>query len=263
MSEATVLCQEAAGVTWLTLNRPERLNSFNLQMHQELRAALQRVQQDAGARVVVLTGAGRAFCAGQDLQERRAVPGRPPADLGDSIEQNYAPLFMAIRELPVPVVAAVNGVAAGSGANLALACDIVVAARSASFTQPFTRIGLMPDMGGTWVLPRRIGSARASGMALLAEPVSAEQAEQWGMIWRCVDDAELRASVDAIVERLQSAAPLALAETKRALQLSWQRSLEENFRAERDGQRLLGHSLDYAEGVQSFFAKRTPRFQGR
>jgi len=263
MSEATVLCQEAAGVTWLTLNRPERLNSFNLQMHQELRAALQRVQQDASARVVVLTGAGRAFCAGQDLQERRTITGRPPADLGDSIEREYGPLFLAIRELPVPVVAAVNGAAAGSGANLALACDIVVAAHSATFAQPFTRIGLIPDMGGTWTLPRRVGSARASGMALLAEPITAAVAEQWGMIWRCVDDAALRSSVDAIVERLQSAAPLALAEAKRALQQSWERTLHENFRAERDCQRMLGRSQDYAEGVLSFFERRSPRFQGR
>jgi 2-(1,2-epoxy-1,2-dihydrophenyl)acetyl-CoA isomerase len=190
------------------------------------------------------------------------VPGSPRVDLGDSIEQNYRPLFTALKELEVPIVAAVNGVAAGSGANLALACDIVVAARSATFVQPFTRIGLLPDMGGTWMLPRLVGSPRASGLALLGEPLSADSAEQWGLIWRAVDDARLGESIEAIVARLTSAAPLAIARTKRALRESWNRTLEENFLAERDCQRELGLSNDYAEGVQSFFDKRRPDFRG-
>ena len=263
MSDAFVLVSVLDDVVRITLNRPERLNAFNVTMLRQLRAALQQVAEDASARIVVLTGAGRGFCAGQDLQERRAVSGHAAADLGDSIEKNYAPLITAIRELPVPVVAAVNGVAAGSGANLALACDIVIAARSATFSQPFTRIGLTPDAGGTWVLPRLVGAARASGLALLAEPLSAENAERWGMIWRCVDDAALGASTDAVVERLKEAAPLALVATKRALRESWDQTLEENFRSERDAQRELGKTSDYAEGVQSFFEKRSPSFQGR
>jgi 2-(1,2-epoxy-1,2-dihydrophenyl)acetyl-CoA isomerase len=263
LSEPTVLYAQADGIARLTLNRPARLNAFNAQMHEDMRAALDSLRADASVRVVLLRGAGRAFCSGQDLEERRRAPGAAPPDLGDSINRNYAPLILALRALSVPVVAAVQGVAAGAGANLALACDIVIAARSASFIQPFTRIGLMPDSGGCWVLPRLVGAARARGMTLLAEPVSATLAEQWGLIWRCVDDAALETEVQTVLERLMSAAPLALARTKQALDASATQTLEQSFAAEARMQRELGLSADYAEGVAAFFAKRLPGFNGR
>jgi 2-(1,2-epoxy-1,2-dihydrophenyl)acetyl-CoA isomerase len=262
MSEPSILEAETAGVVTFTLNRPQRLNSFTAEMHEALRAAIDRLQGRTGLKVVVLRGAGRAFCAGQDLEERRRTPGREAADLGASIERNYAPLILALRTLPVPVVAVVQGVAAGSGANLALACDLVVAARSASFIQPFTRIGLMPDSGGAWLLPRLVGSARARGLTLLGEPLSAERAEQWGLIWRCVEDAELESAVGSVVERLAGAAPLALAATRRALDAGLDSTLEQHFIAEARDQRVLGFSADYAEGVAAFFDKRVPQFNG-
>ena len=250
------------GIARLTLNRPDKLNSFNVAMHAEIRAALARVQP-AGARVLVITGAGRGFCAGQDLGDRAVAPGAQGADLGESIEKNYAPLVLALRALPLPVIAAVNGVAAGAGANIALACDVVVAARSASFVQAFSKLGLVPDSGGTWFLPRLVGNARAIGLTFLGDKLSATQAAEWGLIWRCVEDAELAATVDTLAAQFATAPTLGLARTKQAIYGAWTRTLEEQLAVERDMQRELGWSQDYAEGVAAFAAKRPPRFCGR
>lgn len=250
------------GIARLTFNRPEKLNSFNTAMHAEIRDALARVQPE-GARVLVLTGAGRGFCAGQDLADRAVAPGERRADLGESIEKHYAPLVLALRALPLPVIAAVNGVAAGAGANVALACDLVIAARSATFVQAFSKLGLVPDSGGTWFLPRLVGNARAVGLTFLGEKLPAEQAAQWGLIWRCVEDAELGPIVDALAAQLAAAPTLGLARTKQALQGAWSRTLAEQLAVERDLQRELGASEDYAEGVAAFTQKRPPRFTGR
>lgn len=250
------------GIARITLDRPDRLNSFTTQMHAELRDALHRVANDDSLRVLLLTGAGRGFCAGQDLSDRAVAPGDEPVDLGASIENNYRPLVQALRELPLPVVCAVNGVAAGAGANLALACDIVVACRSASFIQAFCRIGLIPDSGGTYFLPRLVGTARAMGLALLGDKLTAEQAEQWGLIWKCVDDAEFASTVDAMLERLAQAPTRGLAAIKRALHASAGNTLEQQTTLERDVQRDLGRSDDYREGVAAFLAKRPPIFTG-
>lgn len=250
------------GIARLTLNRPEKLNSFNLRMHQEVRSALEGLGSGT-ARVLVLTGAGRGFCAGQDLGERAVAPPGGAPDLGNSIEEHYKPLVLALRRLPMPVIAAVNGVAAGAGANLALACDLVVAARSATFVQAFARLGLVPDSGGTWSLPRLVGNARALGLALLGEKLSAEQAAAWGLIWRCVDDADLPATVDALARQLAAGPTRGLAATKRAIYGSSERTLQAQLDVERDLQRELGRSADYAEGVTAFAEKRLPRFNGR
>jgi 2-(1,2-epoxy-1,2-dihydrophenyl)acetyl-CoA isomerase len=263
MAETPILLDVRDGVARVTLNRPDRLNSFNDAMHAELREALARVRGEAGVRVVLLTGAGRGFCAGQDLSDRAVAPGGAPVDLGASIERNYLPLVLGLRNLPLPVVCAVNGVAAGAGANLALACDIVVAARSAAFIQAFCKIGLVPDSGGTYFLPRRVGAARAMGLAMLGDKLPAEQAAEWGLIWKCVDDAELASTVDALVTQLAQAPTRGLAAIKRALHASEQGSLEAQLALERDLQRELGYSDDYREGVDAFIAKRVPRFTGR
>ena len=247
----------------ITLNRPDRLNSFTAQMHAELRDALARVTGDGDARVLVLTGAGRAFCAGQDLSDRAVAPGAAPVDLGASIEDNYRPLVLSIRNLPLPVVCAVNGVAAGAGANIALACDIVIATRSASFIQAFCKIGLVPDSGGTYFLPRLVGSARAMGLAFFGDRVTAEQAAEWGLIWKCVDDAEFVATTDAMAAQLADAPTAGLAAIKRALYASSGNTLEQQLDVERDAQRALGNSADYREGVAAFLEKRAPRFSGR
>ena len=247
----------------ITLNRPDRLNSFTAQMHAELRDALARVTGDGDARVLVLTGAGRAFCAGQDLSDRAVAPGAAPVDLGASIEDNYRPLVLSIRNLPLPVVCAVNGVAAGAGANIALACDIVIATKSASFIQAFCKIGLVPDSGGTYFLPRLVGSARAMGLAFFGDRVSAEQAAEWGLIWKCVDDGEFVATTDAMAAQLADAPTAGLAAIKRALHASSGNTLEQQLDVERDAQRALGNSADYREGVAAFLEKRAPRFSGR
>ena len=262
MSYESILLSIDDGVARLTLNRPDKLNSFTSLMHAEVREALGRVRAE-GARVLVLTGAGRGFCAGQDLGDRAVSPGGAGADLGESIEKNYAPLVLALRGLPMPVIAAVNGVAAGAGANIALACDLVIAARSASFVQAFCRLGLVPDSGGTWLLPRLVGNARALGLALLGDKLAAGQAAEWGLIWRCVDDAELTPTVVALAAHLAAAPTLGLARTKEAIYGAWSRPLAEQLDVERDLQRALGGSRDYQEGVAAFLGKRTPRFLGR
>ena len=263
MSYEQIRFETADGIARITLNRPDRLNSFTTQMHGELRDALSRVATPGDARVLLLTGAGRGFCAGQDLSDRAVAPGAAPVDLGASIAENYRPLVLALRDLPLPVVCAVNGVAAGAGANVALACDIVVAAKSASFIQAFCRIGLVPDSGGTFFLPRLVGTARAMGLAMLGDKLSAEQAAAWGLIWKCVEDAELVTTTDALLTQLAQAPTRGLAAIKRALHASAGNTLEQQLDLERDTQRELGYSDDYREGVAAFLEKRPPRFTGR
>jgi len=263
MTAPTILFARADGIARITLNRPDRLNSFNTAMHAELREALMLVQADASLRVLLVTGAGRGFCAGQDLADRAVAPGGAPVDLGASIESNYRPLVLALQALPLPVVCAVNGVAAGAGANIALACDIVIAARSASFIQAFCKIGLLPDSGGTYFLPRLIGSARAMGLAMLGDKLPAATAAEWGLIWQCVDDDALKSTVDALLAQLALAPTRGLAATKRALQASATANLPAQLDLERDLQRELGLSADYREGVAAFAAKRPPVFTGR
>jgi 2-(1,2-epoxy-1,2-dihydrophenyl)acetyl-CoA isomerase len=263
MSYQTILFEVSEGIARLTLNRPERLNSFNTLMLSEVQDALAALQREASARVLVLTGSGRGFCAGQDLGDRVVAAGGAPPDLGASIERGYKPLILALRGLPLPVIAAVNGVAAGAGANIALACDLVIAARSATFIQAFSKIGLVPDSGGTWLLPRLVGHARAMGLALLGEKLPAEQAAQWGLIWRCVDDGQLAGEVDTLARQLAGAPTRGLARTKQAMLEGWSRTLEQQLDVERDYQQELGRSADYAEGVAAFMEKRAARFTGR
>jgi len=258
----TILYSLADGMARITLNRPDKLNAFNTAMHADLRSAITEARR-GGARVLVLAGAGRAFSSGQDLGDRAAVPDGAPLDLGATIDATYNPLVRSLRELPCPVIAAVHGVAAGAGASVALACDLVIAAKSASFIQAFSKIGLLPDSGGTWNLPRLVGTARALGLALTGERLGAEQAAAWGLIWRCVDDSELASTVDELARQLAAAPTRALASTKEALYGSWQRTLSEQLDVERDLQRELGLSADFREGIAAFLEKRAPRFTGR
>ena len=262
MSYETILYAVADGIARLTLNRPDRLNSFTDAMHAEVRDALGKVKTDRSVRVSLLTGAGRGFCAGQDLSDRAVAPGGAAVDLGASIERNYKPLVLALRALPLPVVCAVNGVAAGAGANLAFACDIVIAAKSASFIEAFCKLGLIPDTGGTYFLPRVAGTARAMGLAMLGDKLSAEQAAAWGLIWQCVDDAEFSAAVERLLTHLATAPTRGLARTKQALYASAANTLEAQLDLERDYMRELGYSDDYREGVAAFTAKRPPKFIG-
>ena len=263
MNYQTILFEIANGAARLTLNRPERLNSFTVQMHAEVAEALSQVENDHSVRVLLLTGAGRGFCAGQDLADRTVAPGGDGVDLGDSLESYYNPLIRRLVNLPKPVVCAVNGVAAGAGANIALAADVVVAAKSAKFVQSFANLGLVPDSGGTWVLPRLIGQARALGVALTGQPVTAEQAEAWGLIWRAVDEADLMKEADALVERFAAGPTRGYAAIKRAIRNSWSNTLDEELDHERDNQRELGRSADYREGVAAFSEKRKSNFTGR
>ena len=262
MSYQTILYESAEAVARLTLNRPERLNSFNGEMHAEVREALGRVARD-GSRVLVIGGAGRGFCAGQDLGDRQAVGDGSCADLGESIERNYKPLILALRALPLPTIAAVNGVAAGAGASVAFACDLVIAASSASFIQAFSRLGLVPDSGATWFLPRLVGRARAVGLAMLGERLSAADAADWGLIWRCVDDVAFAECVDGLARSLAAAPTQGLVRTRQAMDAAATATLAGQLDLERDLQRELGYTDDYAEGVAAFVGKRPPRFAGR
>ncbi len=262
MASETLLFERADGIARITLNRPDKLNSFNTEMHEALRDVLAQVQADKSLRVLVLTGAGRAFCAGQDLGDSAVTPGDAAVDLGASIDKYYGPLVLALRRLPMPVICAVNGVAAGAGANLPLACDIVLAARSASFVEVFCKLGLIPDTGGTYFLPRLLGSARATALAMLGDKLSAEQAAAWGLIWQCVDDEQLAAETDKLARHFAQAPTLGLARTKQALQASGLNTLEAQLDLERDHMRELGHSADYREGVAAFMARRAPQFVG-
>jgi 2-(1,2-epoxy-1,2-dihydrophenyl)acetyl-CoA isomerase len=257
-----ILVSVEAGVQTITLNRPERLNAFNPEMHRLLREALARADNDEAIRAVLLSGAGRGFCAGQDLSERD-VGGDAAIDLSVTIETLYNPLVRRMRALPKPIVCAVNGVAAGAGANVALACDLVLAARSASFIQAFARIGLIPDSGGTWFLPRLVGRARAAGLALLGEKLSAEDAERWGLIWKAVDDDKLMDEAGTLARGLAAGPTRGYALAKRALDASETSSLDAQLDLERDLQREAGLSADYREGVAAFMQKRKPQFKGK
>ena len=261
MAYRTILFEIADQVATLTLNRPEKLNAFTAEMHGELKDALGRVAApDAGVRALLITGAGRGFCAGQDLSQR-AGPVVP--DLGDTIETFFNPLIRTLRGLELPVIGAVNGVAAGAGASLALACDITLAARSASFLQAFARIGLVPDSGSTFFLPRLVGEARARGLAMLAEKIGAEQAAEWGLIWKVVDDDRLMPEATALARHLATQPTQGLALIKQALNRSAANDLDRQLDLERDLQRIAGKTEDYREGVTAFLEKRPARFQGR
>jgi 2-(1,2-epoxy-1,2-dihydrophenyl)acetyl-CoA isomerase len=262
MEESPVLVSERDGYRILALNRPERLNSFNEAMHAALAAALDAAEADERCRALLLTGSGRGFCAGQDLSNRVFEEGVTP-NLSDTLERLYNPLIRRLAALRMPTVCAVNGVAAGAGANLALACDIVLAARSAKFIQAFAKIGLIPDSGGTWVLPRLVGRARARGLALLAEPLPADKAEEWGLIWKAVDDAALMAEAERLAAHLATQPTRGLVLTRRALDAAEANDLDAQLDLERDLQGEAGRTPDYAEGVRAFFAKRPPVFTGR
>lgn len=260
MTYETILFDNADGIARITLNRPDRLNSFTRAMHGELRDALASL---GDARVVVLGGAGRGFCAGQDLNDRAVSADAGPTDLGTTVEECWNPLIRAIAALPQPVIAKVNGVAAGAGASIALACDLVVAASTAKFIQSFSALGLVPDSGGSWHLTRHLGQARAMGLALTGESLGAEQAAEWGLIWKCVGGEWLDEEVDMLAKKLAALPPLGLAAIKQMIRTSWGRSLDEELDLQRDEMRRLGFTDDYREGVAAFLEKRSAVFTGR
>lgn len=261
-ADDSVLFSLVDGLATITLNRPDKLNSLNAAMHARLRHLLGRVADDSAVRALLLTGNGRGFCAGQDLNERRQSPGGMAPDLGQTIETTWNPLARALRYIKVPVICGVNGVAAGAGVNLSLACDLVIAARSASFVLSFSRIGLVPDAGGTYFLPRLAGSARAMGLALLGEKLSATDAAAWGLIWRCVEDGELEEATRKVARTLAQGPTRGLMHTKEALRRSLHSSFEEQLELERQVQRQCGFSHDYKEGVTAFLERRPPNFKG-
>ncbi|HLI12536.1 MAG TPA: 2-(1,2-epoxy-1,2-dihydrophenyl)acetyl-CoA isomerase PaaG [Alphaproteobacteria bacterium] len=263
MAAPTILDEVQDGYATITLNRPDKLNAFTAAMHGELRDALAKIADDDAIRAVLLTGAGRGFCAGQDLGDRVMAPGAAPPDLGGTLDSLYNPLVRSLRKLPKPVVCAVNGVAAGAGANIALACDIVLAARSAKFIQSFAKLGLVPDSGGTFFLPRLVGEARALALALLAEPLPAERAEAIGLIWKVVDDDKLMSEARALAANLAQQPTKGLALIKQAIHASASNDLDRQLDLERDLQRSAGRSADYQEGVRAFLEKRAPQFKGR
>jgi 2-(1,2-epoxy-1,2-dihydrophenyl)acetyl-CoA isomerase len=263
MAFETILFDKTDGVATITLNRPDKLNTFTTEMHGELKTALDDVKQDGSIRVLVLTGAGRAFCAGQDLSDRAVAPGGEAPDLGASLDTLYNPLVRTLRTLEMPVISAVNGAAAGAGANVALAADIVLAARSASFIQAFCKLGLVPDSGGTYTLPRLVGRARAMGLALLGDKLSADRAEAIGLIWKVVDDDDLMTEAMALAKHLATQPTKGLAMIKQAINASLGNDLDTQLDLERDLQRVAGRTADYQEGVNAFLEKRPPKFQGK
>jgi 2-(1,2-epoxy-1,2-dihydrophenyl)acetyl-CoA isomerase len=261
-TEHPILSETRTGYRIITLNRPDRLNAFNETMHKALRKALEDAEADEDCRALLITGAGRGFCTGQDLSDRLAKPGETVV-LGGALEAHYNPLVRKLRALPFPVVAAVNGVAAGAGCNIALACDIVIASLKATFIQSFARVGLVPDSGGTWLLPRLVGEARARGLALLAQDLTAEKAASWGLIWRAVEDEVLMHEATRICEHFAMAPTQGLALIKRALNESATNTLDAQLDLERDFQRAASLTPDYAEGVRAFMEKRKANFTGR
>jgi len=262
MTYQTLRFEADNGIARLTLNRPDKLNSFTVAMNAELRSALDVVESDKTIRVLIISGAGRAFCAGQDLADPAMAIGPMQPDIGNVVEQYYKPLILALQNLRVPTVAMVNGIAAGDGASLALACDLVIAAKSAYFLQAFSKIGLIPDTGGTWFLPQRVGMARALGLAMLADKLPAEKAEQWGLIWQAVDDAELAATVDKLAAQLAAMPTKALVRTRTAMHAAPNHTLEQQLSVEAGFMRELGWSHDFVEGVTAFMEKRAPKFTG-